>query len=797
MAIVAAGPKPDELLAQARDPASTPFDYIVVGSGAGGGPLAARLALGGKRVLVIEFGVDPATDPRGSLRDIHAVPAYNGAATEDPESSWSFSVRHFDDNVRQAKDLKYTKDKDPSANGGKGKGGIFYPRAAAIGGCTSHHAMLIIRPNDSDWDTIARLTGDESWRSENMQGYFPRIERCLFYAVYKGFLGRILGGLLWLIQGIATLINPRSQLDTGGHGFFGWQPTSFIDPIVIAGIARRDRTFLGLLIDVIWSALAAKGATTMLKRALFRLQIIQFLDPNVRDKYIPDRDHLSLISIGTDGKQRLGVREWLLKVQQDHPDRLVIRTGVHAKRLVFATDPANPAPRAVGVEVAIGYNLYRASPKHKVGAPAVTGMLFARQEIIVAGGAFNSPQLLMLSGIGDANALNALGIKGPRDAAGQPLSGPINLPGVGANLQDRYEVSVITDIKRDFSTLNGATFNPTDANDPLLQQWRRDQTGLYTTNGGAIAMMLRSPGSTAADNNPDLFVFGAPAAFRGYYWDWSKELLYATKGAGTIQRNLWSWIILKAYTHNDQGKVFLRSSDPFDVPQIDFNSFPVGPGREEDIQALAFAVNRMREMNSSISAVKNEIQPGSGMVGGSQALSDWIQDEAWGHHACGTCRIGQDQWTADVTSLSDANAVLDSRFQVHGVRGLRVVDASVFPKIPGYFIVTPVFMISEKAADTILGNSVDYPAALELWEAEAIKQRRLATGVDPRTLPTGWVGLALSGSGAYGAPLSASAFCRGSLPPRSYATSISSRLSPAAGSPADSLAGSIRASTRR
>src|SRR5262249_5111817 len=104
------------------------------------------------------------------------------------------------------------------------------------------------------------------------------------------------------------------------------------------------------------------------------------------------------------------------------------------------------------------------------------------------------------------------------------------------------------------------------------------------------------------------------------------------------------------------------------------------------------------------------------------------------------------------------NAVLDSHFQVHGVRGLRVVDASVFPKIPGYFIVTPIFMISEKAADIILADSVDYPAALKHWEVEAVKQRRDAAGVNPRSLTEGWVGLALSGGG-----IRSATFCLGFL----------------------------------
>src|SRR5207244_10289882 len=107
-------------------------------------------------------------------------------------------------------------------------------------------------------------------------------------------------------------------------------------------------------------------------------------------------------------------------------------------------------------------------------------------------------------------------------------------------------------------------------------------------------------------------------------------------------------------------------------------------------------------------------------------LADWIKNEAWGHHACGTCRIGNDPWQMETSKLKDANAVLDSRFRVHGVAGLRVVDASVFPKIPGYFILAPVFMISEKAADTLLEDSIDvvYPAAFRAEEGNAVRERR-------------------------------------------------------------------------
>src|SRR5688572_33367487 len=127
-------------IARARDRATTPFDYIVVGSGAGGGPLAARLAEAGKRVLVLEAGLDPAVagpspgDPVTEdafrpeiLREVSQVPAYHGPATEDLEISWQFSVRHFDDEAKQRLDSKYDSTKHPVRQGRPGKGGIQYP----------------------------------------------------------------------------------------------------------------------------------------------------------------------------------------------------------------------------------------------------------------------------------------------------------------------------------------------------------------------------------------------------------------------------------------------------------------------------------------------------------------------------------------------------------------------------------------------------------------------------------------------------------------------------------------------
>ncbi len=221
-----------------------------------------------------------------------------------------------------------------------------------------------------------------------------------------------------------------------------------------------------------------------------------------------------------------------------------------------------------------------------------------------------------------------------------------------------------------------------------------------------------------------------------------------------------------------------------------------GRGKADDVAALCEGVRKVREVNSRIKAMSNEIQPGPECPDGSEKLAEWVQSQAWGHHACGTCRIGADPWQADVTKLTDRHAVLDSKFRVHGVRGLRVVDASVFPQIPGYFIVSSVFMVSEKAADTLLADSAVYPRALERAETEAVGARRDAAGLnrppDPEKLPQDTVGLALSGGG-----IRSATFCLGVLQAlaarnRLRAVDFSPRY-PAAAAPADSSAGSSRA----
>jgi choline dehydrogenase-like flavoprotein len=253
----------------------------------------------------------------------------------------------------------------------------------------------------------------------------------------------------------------------------------------------------------------------------------------------------------------------------------------------------------------------------------------------------------------------------------------IPLPGVGRNLQDRYEIAVVN--RMDFDAWNayrGATFSP---GDPQFSQWK-ERDGPYITNGSVLTLFRRSPGAQLAD----LFCMALLSRFSGYYPGYSRDC--------ARDLNYLTWVVLKAHTRNRAGEVTLRSADPRDMPLVDFRYF--AESGQEDLDAVVDGIRFVRRLTSKLSReglIAAEEVPGGG-VETADELRQFVRDNAWGHHASCSCPIGP----------ADGNSVLSSDFRVHGAEALRVVDASVFPRIPGFFIASAVYMIGEKAAETIL-----------------------------------------------------------------------------------------------
>ncbi|GLS28189.1 GMC family oxidoreductase [Marinibactrum halimedae] len=597
------------------------YEYVIVGSGAGGGPLAANLAKAGYSVLVLEAGDNDPSD------NTHDIPAWHPFASEDRKLSWDFFVNHYKDPQRQQQDSKYVPGK-----------GILYPRSSTVGGCTTHHALITVYPHNNDFDKIAELTGDDSWDSANMRRYFERLERCEYVP-----------------RPLSANNNPSR------HGFDGWLPTNKVD----LGLLLEDPAIL----KIVLATLSRYGLDGALDRILSGNLA---LDINHWD-VARGREGPFLVPMAANGRgRRESVREYLFDTQDKYPDRLHIRTNALATQVLFDGN------RAIGVEFIEGQGLYRADPLHNNNANAgERKQVIARREVILAGGAFNSPQLLKLSGIGPADELRRHGIT-PR----------LNRPGVGENLQDRYEVGVVSELDDDLALLERCTWG--EEGDPCLRRYRNRwwSRGPYATNGATLSVVKRSFEERL---DPDLFIFGLPSEFRGYYPGYSESL--------KTVKNRFSWLVLKGHTNNSAGRVTLRSSDPQDTPEINFNYFDEGNDTNgDDLRSVVEGVKAARDiMDSSWTRdqITREVYPGDDKQS-DQEIEEYVKNEAWGHHASCTNKMG---------SPEDPMAVVDSKFRVIGTENLRVVDASVFPYIPGFFIVVPIYMISEKASDEIIATA--------------------------------------------------------------------------------------------
>ncbi|KAL1923870.1 uncharacterized protein VTP21DRAFT_6905 [Calcarisporiella thermophila] len=531
------------------------YDYIIVGGGSAGGLVAIQLAKAGFSTLLMEAG------PAHVDKNV-TVPLFYTHADEDPAISFSFFPNKYIENSTQY------------------QGKVFYSRVGAFGGCSIHNALNIVYPSKRNFDSLVRLTGDQTFSESNMREmYFKTTERN-YYPL---------------------------KASPGLHGKSGWFPISYYNPLKLVGLASLN---LLRIIDLqLYNMfLAFVGNPKHYLNFYFAGALGNSVEGTA---FVPMNVDPNTMECGNFAGYILDTANSLSNFD--------IWTNTSATRVIIDDDKV-----ARAVEYKQGKYLFKASPlsTNANRQNAIGGIVKARCEVIVSAGAFNTPQLLMLSRIGDQDYLRCK------------------------------------------SSLIGSCEQPPR---PLRNVYVNKSTGPYTFNeviGGVLRKSQPNRGEL------DIFTYTVAGYFPKFYVGFSQDI---PKNFDSVTQ-----IILKAHTSNP-GVVRLTSGDPFDMPDINFNYF--AKNGDEDIKDFT------QELR--------EVQPGFD-VNTDKEIENFVRKETFGHHACCTANLGAD---------SDSMSILDGKFRVRGVKNLRVVDATIFPAVPGYFPVLFVHMLGLKSADTILADS--------------------------------------------------------------------------------------------
>lgn len=355
----------------------------------------------------------------------------------------------------------------------------------------------------------------------------------------------------------------------------------------------------------------------------------------------------SIYQINTKGGLRASSARCYLKPAMKRTNVQVL-TRAHATRVIFEDG------RAVGVE-------YLRRGKLQVAR--------ARGEVILSGGAINSPQLLQLSGIGPGEVLQWLGLELRRHA-----------PAVGRNLQDHLGLDML--YRSTVPTLNQV----------LGPWWGKLWAGLQflLLRRGPLTLSINQGGgfvrTRAGLARPNLQLYFSPVSYTR-----------APKGKRPLMSpDPFPGFLLgfSPCRPTSRGHVLVCSPDPFAAPKIRPNYLSTEADRAAMLEGAHF-IRRLAETPAMRAIIEAEVTPGA-QAQGDEAMRAHIRDNAWSvFHASCTCRMGSDPETS----------VVDPRLRVHGVAGLRVVDASVFPSVTSGNINAPTIMVAERAADLILEDA--------------------------------------------------------------------------------------------
>jgi choline dehydrogenase len=348
------------------------------------------------------------------------------------------------------------------------------------------------------------------------------------------------------------------------------------------------------------------------------------------------------VTVGPDGRRSSAARAYLQPALK-RPNVFVMTNALSHRVLI-------EKGRAVGVEYAQDGQRFIAR---------------ARREVLLSGGSYNSPQLLLLSGIGPAGEIASHGIKPIHD-----------LPGVGRNLSEHPMVGCGFESNLDSSFLDELRY------DRLAFQMMRYavlRTGNFANQVITANAFVRTRPEL---DTPNMQLFFGPVTGLAQIWGpgFRKRVPHGFSGTACLLRP------------DSRGHVGLRSANPAEPPKVVLNFMK----ERSDREAIRQGIRMLREVYASPPLdrfVVREAWPGAD-VQSDEALDAYVRERVEvGHHPVGTCGMGV-----------NGEAVVDPQLRVHGIEGLRVVDASVMPLVPSGNTYAPTLMVAEKAADMIRGR---------------------------------------------------------------------------------------------